>query len=71
MLVEYFLRVKQNEALITTRVAIVIAEVMYSSTLPSGVHHIEQLTDLEDVLQGISDIIMLETLLNGKLLPDF
>lgn len=71
MLVEYFLHGKQNEALITARVATVIAEVMYNSTLPSGVHHIEQLTDLEDVLQDIGDIIRLETRLNGKLLPNF
>lgn len=50
----------EHEALITARMATILSEALYRSELPHGVHHIEQLFELEPVLTALGKEVKVE-----------
>ncbi|NOU96873.1 saccharopine dehydrogenase [Paenibacillus sp. LMG 31456] len=65
VMVECFLQGK-NEAVITAKVASALANIVYRSSSPHGVYHIDQLFDLETLLHPIRQMVSIETRINGK-----
>lgn len=65
MKVECFLK-GENEADITAKVASAVANKVYTSSLPHGVYHIDQLFDLETLIYPIYPSVSIETRINGS-----
>nr|WP_307400474.1 saccharopine dehydrogenase NADP-binding domain-containing protein [Paenibacillus anaericanus] len=65
MKVECFLQ-GENEADITAKVASAVAYKVYTSSLPHGVYHIDQLFDLETLIYPIHPSVSIETRINGS-----
>lgn len=54
----------ENEAKITAKVATSVATIVYQSTLPHGVYHIEQLFELAHVMPSFEHLISIEMRVN-------
>jgi saccharopine dehydrogenase-like NADP-dependent oxidoreductase len=65
VLVESFVH-GRKEAEITAKVATAVADLVYRSTLPNGVYHIDQLFELERILPYIPKDVIMETRINGN-----
>lgn len=50
----------EHEAMITARIAAILSEALYRSELPHGVHHIEQIFELDPVLKALGDEVKVE-----------
>ncbi|BAU29003.1 saccharopine dehydrogenase-like NADP-dependent oxidoreductase [Aneurinibacillus soli] len=55
-----------NEADITAKVAVSVADTVYRSELSHGVYHIDQLFRLENILPAIPSEVAIETRINGQ-----